>query len=484
MKTVVRGATYALVTWSLAVPVCAQVPHETPLEIGSTLRIESRSLGETRVVDVSLPDGYEDTLERYPLLIVLDGESLHETATALTRFYASTAVLPRMIVVGVRNARRSRDMTPPAVAGFTPPPEVGASGGADRFLAFLTDELIPQLEASYRTAPMRVLVGHSLGGLFALYTLTRRPGFFTGYVVMEPAMWWNDGLEYRDAFRALALPESRHTRLISVNVPDPGVDTTRWGSAAPMVRFRNTSGETHASMPPAGVTLALRTMFEDFLPPSWSPGTRPIAMLERYDSLSARVGYAVPIPDFAYTQVIRMSIDARFFDDAERALVRMERALGATGRSRDLKASLSTGRATPAPPDLIPLVIPETRPTPGAAATFLGSWALVGDSAGHTIDILASRDTIVVHSRIRLGRSDWDEADRTVIQVTAEGQLEWGLAWFRGLAALLVLRAEVLPDGTMRVTREPRGWVPRGPGAADMTRVELFRRVAYPRDGS
>jgi hypothetical protein len=60
--------------------------------------------------------------------------------------------------------------------------------------------------------------------------------------------------------------------------------------------------------------------------------------------------------------------------------------------------------------------------------------------------------------------------------VTADGTLEWGLPFFRGLAALVVLRRRVGEDGTMKVTREVQGWVPRGRG--DLKKTERFRRVA------
>jgi hypothetical protein len=65
-----------------------------------------------------------------------------------------------------------------------------------------------------------------------------------------------------------------------------------------------------------------------------------------------------------------------------------------------------------------------------------------------------------------------------VIQVTADGggTLEWGLPWFRNLPALLVLKGKIMPDGNMLVTREPRGWVPRGSGP-DLTREAVFHRV-------
>jgi hypothetical protein len=245
-----------------------------------------------------------------------------------------------------------------------------------------------------------------------------------------------------------------------------------------MVRQIGIRNETHASMAAAGMLEALRTMFADFKPSQWRPGTRPIAMLERYDSLATRVGYPVAIPANAFETVARMSIHGRYFDDAQRVLVRMERTLGASGDTRELRAMLAEERAAPVPPSFIPLVIPARRPTARDAAKFLGRWSWAGAEGKdrHEIDIRASGDTIVVHDRVQFPSGDWDEGDHTVIQVTSDGTLEWGLPWFRNLPALLVLKGRITTDGSMRVTREPRGWVPRGRGP-DLTRELLFRRV-------
>lgn len=346
----------------------AQDDRGTPLEIGRSYRLESRALGETRTIDVSLPEGYAaDLTRKYPVLYVLDGEFEGQIAIAIARFYATMSQLPPMIVVGVSNIDRMRDMTPAPVAGFTPPSEAAKRGGADRFLAFLADELAPWVDQTYRTAPMRVLVGHSLGGLFGLYALVRRPQVFIGYVVMEPAVWWNNRKELEDARAALGKRALRHARILMVNADPLSPDTTQWGGAAPMVRRLSITGETHASMAMAGMMRALRTMFADFRPTEWRPGTRPIAMLARYDSLAERVGYAVPVPEQAYAQVIRMSIHSRYFDDAERVLVRMERTLGPSAENRELRDLLAEERATPQPANFIPLEIPARRPTPREA---------------------------------------------------------------------------------------------------------------------
>lgn len=445
--------------------------------LDTTIRLHSRALGEERVVDIALPRRYGSGTERYPVIVVLDGEFEHEIASAAARFYASTSIMPPAIVVGVRNTQRLRDLTTTPAPGFTPPPEVAAAnGGADRLLAFLGDELLPRIDSAYRTVPMRVLVGHSLGGLFALYTLTARPSLFTGYVVMEAAIWWNDEREWRQAHKTLGASDARRARVMLVNTPIMAVDTTRWGGDAPMVRELTVTGETHESMAATGMLQAFRTLFADFRPSDWKPGTRPVAMLERYDSLAARVGYDVPIPRSAYEKTIRMSIHARQFEDADRMLPRMEQAFG-DAAGRELRELLAEERATPLPPSFIPLEIPAKRPTLAQAASFIGRWEKVGAGTRHEITVRPSGDTIIVHSRIQLPDGSWDEGDRYVIQVTPAGTLEWGLPWFRGIAALLVQKAALLGDGTMRVTREPRGWVPRGPGG-EMHSTEAFRRVA------
>jgi predicted alpha/beta superfamily hydrolase len=455
----------------------AQANTGTALVTGHSYRLTSRVLGESRTVEVALPPGYdENRSQRYPVLYVLDSEVESGPAIAITRFYATMGQLPPMIVVGVRNTDRMRDLTPPTVADFRPPPEAGAAGGADRFLRFLADELAPWVEGRYRTAPMRVLVGHSLGGLLALHALATRPRLFTGYLVMEPSTWWNNGHERTAAGAALRGPAARQDRVILVNTESFEVDTTGVGGDAPMVRNIRVLGETHSSMPLAGMMLGLRAMFADFQLPRWVPGTRPVAMLDYYDSLTSRLGYTVAIPGRVFEQVIRMAIHAREFEDASRALDRLERERGQSDDTRDLRRLLSDERASPVPAELVPLVIPAHRPAPSEVSAYLGRWVRIGEGSGHEVEIRASGDTIVVHERVQLPDGEWDEDDVPVIGVTSDGEFEWGQRVFHGIAALLVLRGRVLEDGTMTVAREVRGWVPRGP-VGDMLRVERFRRV-------
>lgn len=448
------------------------------VEIARSYRIASRVLSETRVIDVSLPPSYgTDSTRRYPVLIVLDGDVEQQIAATTAQFYAATSQIPELIVVGVRNVNRGRDFTPALRPDFPAPPEVPVVGGADTFLDFLGDELVPYLDRHYRTAPLRVLVGHSLGGLFAIYTLGHRPTLFTGYIVMEPSVWWNRGAEVGEAKVELGESAARHARVMLVNTEPWGLDTTQWGATKPMIRELSAPGETHTSMPLTGIAKGLRALFADFKPAAWRPGTKPITMLDGYDSLTARVGYAVPIPADAFAMATRMSLDSREFADAEHALDRWERELGASPESRLFRRRLSEERTTPRPAKFIPLEFPKRRPTADQAAAFVGQWISVAQPDTHEVVIRVSADTIVVRDRVQQRGIDWFEADDPVIQVTSDGTLEWGLPFFQGLAALVVLRGKIDADGTMVVTREVRGWVPRGQGP-ELNRTERMRRVS------
>jgi predicted alpha/beta superfamily hydrolase len=467
--------TLVFATLSVVAPCIAAAQTDgAPVEIARSYTIDSKILGQRRTIDITLPTGYaRDTAQRYPVIVALDGEFEGNIASSIAKFYAGSSMLPNTIVVAVRNTNRTLDMTPAPVAGFTPPPD--ANGGADKFLAFFADELVPYINAHYRTSPMRVLIGHSLGGLFALHTLAKRPQLFTGYVVMEPAAWWNNQLPHRMAEEALRRPDARRARVMLVNAQGFNVDTTAWGGDRPMVRNLRVPDETHASMAAAGMLIGLRTLFADFRPSVWRPGSRPITMLDRYDSLSARLGYPAPIPEDAFSLVFRMSLNSRWFDDAQKIVDRMERDRGKSSETAEMRTRLASARSAPAPAGWIPLVMAPHRPTPREAARFLGKWRLADGSGDHDVEIRASGDTIIVHDRIPFPGDEPFDADDPVVQLTPDGTLEWGLPWFRGLAALVVLKARIETDGTMVVTREPRGWVPIQNGP-DMRRVERFIR--------
>ena len=164
------------------------------VSFGTRLVIESAILEESREIWVSTPYGYENSEETYPVLLLLDGITHFQHASTSAVHLARSNRIPGLIVVGLLSTDRGRDFTPPT----TDPDEateMESHGGADRFLEFLTQELLPEVDAQYRTRPHRILAGHSLGGLFATHTLVTSPDSFAGYIILSPSLdWSNQGL--------------------------------------------------------------------------------------------------------------------------------------------------------------------------------------------------------------------------------------------------------------------------------------------------
>lgn len=73
------------------------------------------------------------------------------------------------------------------------PADYVGSGGAAKFLDVLEKQVIPAVEQRYAIAgPQRVVVGKSLGGLAAAFALLSRPQLFSHYLIISPALWWDD----------------------------------------------------------------------------------------------------------------------------------------------------------------------------------------------------------------------------------------------------------------------------------------------------
>lgn len=171
--------------------IAQQQPED--IVIGKIKQIQSKVLNEERALFVYVPPGYDQSQEKMPVLYVLDGEGNFFFSTAIVNFLFRTQTTPRMIVVGIPNTDRMRDFTPSQVA------ETPGSGGADNFLKFLQDELFPYVEQNYRTQPFKILCGHSLCGMFALYTLVTKPELFNAYIAISPYLMWDDELVIKQA---------------------------------------------------------------------------------------------------------------------------------------------------------------------------------------------------------------------------------------------------------------------------------------------
>lgn len=161
------------------------------VKLGFADSIQSTILKENRKIIIRLPDEYDTSKKLYPVLYLLDGNnsSLLETVSAMNKL-GSDENIPKMIVVAIGNTDRDRDMMPLSTKQYTVP-----IAGAEQFLSFIGDELIPQIDKKYRTNQQRILCGKSLSGLFTLYALLTKPQLFESYLGRS-AGWLRDMNDY------------------------------------------------------------------------------------------------------------------------------------------------------------------------------------------------------------------------------------------------------------------------------------------------
>jgi predicted alpha/beta superfamily hydrolase len=172
-----------------ATALAADPPQD--IVIGESVVIRSEVLNEERTLLIGKPDDYDQGNAAYPVLVLLDGDTHFHYTTGLTKSLGRNQLIPKLLVVGILNTERTRDLTPPA-ADQRVREAVPQHGGAANFRAFLADELMPWLDENYRTHPYKILVGHSLGGLFAVDTLLERPEMFDAYIAISPSLQWDE----------------------------------------------------------------------------------------------------------------------------------------------------------------------------------------------------------------------------------------------------------------------------------------------------
>lgn len=193
----------AVCTTSGSVTEEEQRPATITVPIARRETLFSKVLNEERGFLVHLPDDYESSSRSYPVLYILDAENseLFLQSIAAITFFSGARRVPNMIVVGIPNVDRTRDLTPWKIEGRE------GSGGGAAFLEFVVSELDPYLERTFRVAEYRVLFGGSSAGLFTIYALFSDPESFSACIASRPVLSstedysWDADLVFRMAMK-------------------------------------------------------------------------------------------------------------------------------------------------------------------------------------------------------------------------------------------------------------------------------------------
>lgn len=206
MRSLPLFALVAALSACARAPRCPQAaPAPARATLGETVELESKVLGERRVINVYLPPGYATSTDRYPVLYMPDGGMAEDFPHVVGAVDVSikNAVIRPVIVVGIENTERRRDLPGPTTVAEELEAAPNA-GGADNFRSFLRDELKPFIAGRYRITIESAIIGESLAGLFVVETLLVEPTLFDAYIAADPSVWWNEQVLVRGAAERLA----------------------------------------------------------------------------------------------------------------------------------------------------------------------------------------------------------------------------------------------------------------------------------------
>jgi predicted alpha/beta superfamily hydrolase len=284
-----------------------------------TLKLKSTVLGEDRIILVRTPPGYETNKLSYPVLYMTDGNA-HMGHTASTiEFLTGNGRIPELIVVGVTNTDRTRDLTPAKSTNKNAAGELQfpTAGGANNFLKFFETELIPEIEKQYRVQPYRILAGHSFGGLFAIHTLITKPTLFNSYIAVSPSLQWENAEALARAEEFLKNQKELNVTLYTSLGNEPGGIGESFDKFREALAKTNIKGfewqaermddEDHGSVVLRSHYFGLRKVYAGWQGPRDQKSGAVIGGLkgadEHYKKLSERFGYSIPVPENLINQI-------------------------------------------------------------------------------------------------------------------------------------------------------------------------------------
>jgi uncharacterized protein len=213
---------------ALAFSIVTYAQADNRITIGTIDTIQSTILNEKRKILVYVPKSSSNavfTQQTFPVVYLLDGDAHFNLFVSMIQHLSQVngnTLCPEMIVVGIANTARTRDLTP-TKSGDDPflkhisTIAVQTSGRGEAFISFIEKELMPYINSKYPTQPYKILVGHSFGGLTVMNAVINHTRLFNTYIAIDPSMWW-DNLNFLKATKKGLAEKGFHGTTLYVGI--------------------------------------------------------------------------------------------------------------------------------------------------------------------------------------------------------------------------------------------------------------------------
>ncbi|MDO7173723.1 alpha/beta hydrolase [Mariniflexile sp. AS56] len=173
-----------------------QAQTKEPFNIGEIVKLESKILNEERILNIYIPESYKmENSKQYPVIYLIDGSAdedfIHISGLVQYCSFSWIDIISESIVVGIANIDRQRDFTFPTT-NEEDKKDFPTTGGSENFIKFIESEVKPLIKTNYRINDESTLIGQSFGGLLATEILLKSPQLFDNFIIVSPALWWDD----------------------------------------------------------------------------------------------------------------------------------------------------------------------------------------------------------------------------------------------------------------------------------------------------
>ena len=186
---------YILLVFVISVLGVSSVSHAEPFTLTrtNTVLLKDKQTESEYPITIKLPRSYQkQNQKRYPVVYLLDANYSLPIASGASRFMMNSGAIEEVIIVAVGYQKGVSGLNS-RIYDYTPFEDKNwqrKTGGASQYLNYLKHTVLPYIEADFRTTQKSTLVGNSLGGLFAAYTLFTEPSLFSNYIIGSPSVWF------------------------------------------------------------------------------------------------------------------------------------------------------------------------------------------------------------------------------------------------------------------------------------------------------
>lgn len=172
--------TELILFFALAIPLCG-ISQQTKEDL------KSSKTEDTYEIIIKRPKNFDST-KAYHLVYFTDaGINSGKDILSQPEANCMNCILIGIAHKGNWESKRQRDFIPSDEGGYSNKD----FGQASKFYLFMKEELIPYINKKFNKSKSKVFIGHSFGGLLALYMSMRENKLFDHYYAISPSVWAN-----------------------------------------------------------------------------------------------------------------------------------------------------------------------------------------------------------------------------------------------------------------------------------------------------